>query len=438
MFKNKVIMPLFLSLLCILAFPYSAHARCTSTGASQTEDNRAALLSFGRVNMTDTYFQPVGSILSSIVVPSTAYKYGGATASTVLWECDKADLSSIYFLVATNGDDRVGGFFQIGQNDGLQDVYATKFAYVGLRQTMSGTVLSRYWQKVPVQTYTETSNGKIQIKLSDVPPLQAELIRVSSLTPTTGAASNYCGSGLYEASSSGTVYNCNQPNAYIQLVGPNLIHDNIGDDSAYKFVFWGADNGFGYRMQYSLLSNNATCVARNATPYVLFPTITVQALNDGQTREASFSVQIECSDSVQSGLSGGQTAIGIQVSPGAYKAAGTLGLINTNGGVNMLVSDNYGTDSNLAKGVGITLYNTTTQTKLVFLGQPDYSSSTPWASGTNSGWYPVLQGAQPMGASIAGYSYYQQQYTAALGKIPGETVTPGKVYATAYVMVKVQ
>nr|WP_306804328.1 fimbrial protein [Providencia sp. PROV145] len=191
-------------------------------------------------------------------------------------------------------------------------------------------------------------------------------------------------------------------------------------------------------MQYTVLSNNATCVARNATPYVLFPTITVQALNDGQTREASFSVQIECSDSVQSGLSGGQTAIGIQVSPGAYKAAGTLGLINTNGGVNMLVSDNYGTDSNLAKGVGITLYNTTTQTKLVFLGQPDYSSSTPWASGTNSGWYPVLQGAQPMGASIAGYSYYQQQYTAALGKIPGVTVTPGKVYATAYVMVKVQ
>lgn len=438
MFNKKAMLSLFLGIMFIFVLPVNAHARCTSTGATQTEDNRAALLSFGRVNMTDTYFQPIGSVLSSIVVPSTSYKYGGATASTILWECDLTDLPNIYFLVATNGDDRVGGFFQIGENDGLENVYATKFAYVGLRQTMSGVVLTRYWQKVPIQTYTETTNGKIQIKLSDIPPLQAELIRVSSLTPTSGAASNYCGSGLYYASSSGTTYNCNQPNSYIQLVGPNLTHDNIGDDSAYKFAFWGVDNGFGYRMQYTILSNNATCVARNATPYVLFPTVTTQALNDGQTREALFSVQIECSDSAQSGISGGQTAIGIQVSPGAYKAASTLGLINSNGGVNMLVSDNYETDPSLAKGVGINLYNTATQSKLVFLGQPDYSSSTPWASGTNSGWYPVLDGAQPIGASVAGYRYYQQQYTAVLSKIPGETVTPGKVYATAYVMVKVQ
>ena len=104
----------------------------------------------------------------------------------------------------------------------------------------------------------------------------------------------------------------------------------------------------------------------------------------------------------------------------------------------MLVSDNYETAPSLAKRVGINLSNTATKSKLVFLGQPDYSSSTPWASGTNSGWYLVLDGAQPIGASVAGYRYYQQQYTAVLSKIPGETVTPGKVYATAYVMVKVQ
>ncbi|WP_272539674.1 fimbrial protein [Providencia sp. PROV197] len=436
MLKIKLMVSLLLSILYLLAIP--AHARCFMTGAAQTEDERAALLPFGRVNMTDTYFQPVGSILSSIVVPPTSYNYGGATASTVLWECEKEDLPNIYFLVATNGDDRVGGFFQIGENDGLQEVYATKFAYVGLRQTMSGIVVTRYWQKIPIQTYTETSNGKIQIKLSDIPPLQAELIRVSSLTPATGARSNYCGSGLYEANSSGIVYACNQPNAYIQLVGPGLGHDNVGEDSSVYFRFWGADNGFGYRMQHTVLSNNATCVARNATPYVLFPTVTTQALNDGGTREASFSVQIECSDSAKSGISGGQTAIGIQVSPGSYRAAEKLGLINATGGVSMLLSDNYETDPNLARGVGIHLYNATTQAKLFFLGQPDYSSSTPWASGINSGWYPVLDGAQSMGVSVAGYSYYQQQYTAAISKIPGETVTPGKIYATAHVIVKVQ
>ncbi|EJD6475828.1 fimbrial protein [Providencia rettgeri] len=436
--KNNMLILLLALFSVTTIFSFSANARCTNTLVTQTEDGYSALLPFGRVNMTDTYFQPVGSVLASIVVPSTSYKHGGATASSILWECDKADLPDVYFLVATNGDDRDGGFFDIGGPDGLTDVYGTKFAYVGLRQTMAGVSITRTWKKVPLQSYTETSNGKIQIKLADIPPLQAELIRISSLLPISGSASAFCGTTQYRASSTGTNYACNQPNSYIQLVGPGLIHDQIGEDSAYRFLFWGADNGFGYRMQNSSLSNNATCVARNATPYVLFPTVPTQALNDLQTREAQFSVQVECSDAVSSGISGGQTAIGIQVSPGAFKAASNLGLINAQGGVQMLLSDNYETDPNIAKGVGISLYNSSTQKKLVFLGQPDYSSSTPWASGTNSGWYPVLEGAQPMGPSIAGYSYYQQQYTAVLGKIPGQTVTAGRVYATAYVIVKVQ
>lgn len=80
MFNKKAMLSLFLGIMLILVLPVNAHARCTSTGATQIEDNRAALLSFGRVNMADTYFQPIASTLSSIVVPSTSYKYVGATA----------------------------------------------------------------------------------------------------------------------------------------------------------------------------------------------------------------------------------------------------------------------------------------------------------------------------------------------------------------------
>ncbi|VFT69957.1 outer membrane protein [Escherichia coli] len=75
--------------------------------------------------MTDTYFAPVGSLLATTVVPSTNYTSGGASGSSVLWECDATDLPNIYFLVATNGDDRVGGFHNAGGPDGLSDVYAT-------------------------------------------------------------------------------------------------------------------------------------------------------------------------------------------------------------------------------------------------------------------------------------------------------------------------
>ncbi len=60
--------------------------------------------------MTDTYFAPAGSLLATTVAPPTNYTSGGATGSSVLWECDATDLPNIYFLVATNGDDRVGAF----------------------------------------------------------------------------------------------------------------------------------------------------------------------------------------------------------------------------------------------------------------------------------------------------------------------------------------
>ncbi|HGJ5866732.1 fimbrial protein [Arsenophonus nasoniae] len=435
------------SLLIITLFTisFAVSANCRITGVSQTEDNRSAQMLFGRVNLTDTYFQPVGSLLASIVVPPTAYTFGGANASSVLWICDEADLPQLYFLVATNGDDRVGGFHETGLIDGLPGVYASWLAYVGIKQTMAGVVVQRSWKRVPLTTYllvegSQQGKGKIHIRLQDIPPMQVELYRVSTIPPNN-AASNYCAGlgtrGLGYASATGTNYQCTQPNAYIQFVGPGIVHDNEGEDSAYNFRFWGVDNGFGYGLRQSItLSNNATCVARNATPLVLFPTISSQELLVGGTREADISVQIECSDDVNSGTTGGQTAIGIQVSPGAYRAAQGLNLINSQGGVMALVSDNYGVDPTLATGVGITLRNSVTQQPMVFVSQPGITGIGP--SGENAGWYPVLRDAKNLGPSVSGYTHYLHSYTAVLQQLPGQVIKPGKIYATAYVLVKVQ
>lgn len=425
----------------LLGLPMLGNAACTKSGVTQTEDNRTAQIPFGKVNLTNPYLQPVGSLLATAIVPPTNYTYGGANASSVLWTCDKADLPNVHFLVATNGDDRVGGFYDIGTSDGLPGVYATYFAYVGLKLSMSGITVSRYWQRVPLTSYAESGN-KIQIRLQDIPPLQAELYRISSL-PGTGAVSYYCGNNNTQGSGinfTGT-YTCTQPNAYIQLVGPGITHDNAGEDSAYKMQFWGADNGFGYGMRSAAtLSQTATCVARNATPLVLFEAMSVQQLQAGASAQANFSVQIECSDSAVSGTNSGQTALGIQVSPGAYSAAQSLGLVNASGGVNALVSDNYGNDPGLARGVGITLKNAGTGAAMPFVGQPGNTGNTPisYPTGPNAGWYPVLTGATAVGSSASGYSNYLQTFIASLQQLPGENVTPGKVRATAYVLVKVQ
>lgn len=418
-------------------------ATCTSSGISQTEDYLTALIPFGKINLFDTYFSPVGTLLSSVVVPPTNYTYGGATSSSVLWTCDESDLSAIYFLVATNGDDRVGGYYDIGATDGLSDVYATYFAYVGLKQTMSGVVLTRNWKKVPVTTYA-TSGTKIQIRLQDIPALQAELYRVSSL-PGTSPASYYCGNnntdgfGIVYGTTSGVTYSCTQPNSYIQLVGPGLAHDEIGEDSATHYDFWGVDNGFGYGMRaVNRLYNTPTCVARSATPLVLLPTISINDLNNGQTSTASFTVSVECSDSVNSGTANSQTALGFQVSSGAYSAAQMLGLINSSGGVSMLLSDNY-TASTTAQGVGINIaYSYAPSTPLTLIGQSGTDPLNSNYMGNSAGWYPVLDNAESAGSSVSGYTHYNYNFIATLKKIDGQTVTAGKVRSTVTVLVKVQ
>lgn len=441
----KTVHFLIKTLLVVTAGLLSVQAwgRCSSSGVSQTEDNRTALIPFGKVNLYDAYFYPVGTQLASVVVPPTNYTYGGATASSVLWTCDITDLPDIYFLVATNGDDRVGGYYDIGVTDGLTDVYATYFAYVGIRQTIGGVTISRTWKRVPVTTY-ETSGTQIKIRLQDIPVLEAELYRVSSL-PGTGANSSYCGNnntagwGIVYGTTSGENYSCTQPNAYIQLVGSGLTHDEEGEDSANRYRFWGVDNGFGYGMRaVNRIYNTPTCVARSATPVVLLPTISINDLNNGLTSSAPFNVSVECTDNVTSGTANSQTALGFQVSSGAYSAAQTLGLVNANGGVEILLSDDY-TASTAAQGVGITLaYSNLPDTALTLIGQSGTDPLNSTYMGRSAGWYPILDNALAAGSSVSGYTNYTYNFLATLRKIEGQTVTAGKVRSTVTVMVKIQ
>ncbi|EFC5412881.1 fimbrial protein [Escherichia coli] len=444
MSKSTFLHILISSIILVALIQSSAWATCSNTRVGQTEDGRSALIEFGKINLTDTYFAPVGSLLATTVVPSTNYTSGGASGSSVLWECDATDLPNIYFLVATNGDDRVGGFHNAGGPDALSDVYATWFAFVGLKQTMAGVTIGRYWKKVPITSYA-TQGTKIQIRLQDIPALHAELYRISTLPDTAGATS-YCGNtnadgdGVGYAKPSGTPYNCTQPNAYIQLSGTSGIpfaHDEVGEDSADHYDFWGGDNGFGYGMRsVNRLYNNATCVARSATPLVLLPTIAEAQLNAGMESTANFNVRVECSNSVQSGISDTQTALGIQVSEGAYTAAQKLGIINSNGGVSALVSDNYDA-AEMAKGVGIYISNSAQpDTEMTLVGQPGIAKLPP--GGNAAGWYPVFEGATLEGATHPGYSGYSYSFIARLKKLPNQTVSAGKVRATAYILVKMQ
>lgn len=432
-----------LVLLVTLTAVTTSYARCVRSylGMSATDSN-ATPLDFGKLNLTSAYLQPVGSVLGHTVVPPT---HRGIPLSTVLWTCDEADLPHIYFLVATNGDEPFGGHVETGASDGLSGVYATWWQYIGLKQSMAGVTLSRYWQKINIENY-QKADGKIQIRLMDIPPLEATLYKISSLpsfTRGTLCNRNMIVSGSYKSGKLSTIgtASCNQPSAYIQLAGNNNVnivphHDQIGEDSNINFAFWGANNGFAYGLNTSTNSNLSqvqTCVARTATPTVLFQAIPAQQINNGSTAEANFNVEVECSNAAKSGVATDHTAIGFQPSNAAYVNAQKLGLINSNGSVQYLVSDQY-QQSTYAKGVGIQLENSTTGTKMHFLNQ--YAIS---GGGQSAGWYPVLEGdPSPIGSNQSGYRSYVQQYKAILKKIPYLDVKPGKVKATATVVVKIQ
>ncbi|WP_315904190.1 fimbrial protein [Serratia proteamaculans] len=124
----------------------------------------------------------------------------------------------------------------------------------------------------------------------------------------------------------------------------------------------------------SSLSYTATCVARNVTPLVILPTISVSQLTAGQTSQAQFTINIECDNAAVSGVSTNNTALGLQVPYDSYAAAQQLGLVNANGGVSYLLSSGYGSDSSVATGVGIALSNASNGTPINFVGWARCSS----------------------------------------------------------------
>lgn len=216
--------------------------------------------------------------------------------------------------------------------------------------------------------------------------------------------------------------------------------DPIGSDSATNYATWGTGrwNAMGMgTAPISSLTYTATCVARNVTPLVILPTISVSQLTAGQTSQAQFTINIECDNAAVSGVSSNNTALGLQVPYESYVAAQQLGLVSANGGVSYLLSSGYGTDSSIATGVGIALANAGNGAPMNFVGWARCSAGQ-CPQGNDAGWYPVLNGASGGGSTAAGFTHYTTQLTATLARLPGQTVTAGKVDARAYVWVKVQ
>lgn len=404
-------------------------------GACDTCNGKLGLPSV--INVSDPSFQPYPTLLAASVAPITQY---GATAGydpeRVFFRCAAED--AVYEMFSTNGDDLYSGWYQggdsVGISIGLTAAYRTAWPNVLLRLTHveTGQYFTDVWRERQLTGLDIDSRGFQLVKAKNLSAVRAELFS-APLESTQG----------YSPNTKSQIYGRTQPAGYIAIKGPGLSYPRVGETHYGNWSGW-YSNWPGAIGLYNdvTLKRYPTCAVTNVTPHVVFPSISIGEVNAGGSREMPFQVDFKCQSGVlssttpstsQTGTSG--TALGIKVSAGALAASSGLGLVNASGGLSYLVSDRYG-QPGMAQGVGIRLLRNGSVMNLL--------ANEDSANGSNAearGWYPVIGAASNQTGNNGGISQYSETFRARLEKLTVgtmPTVTPGKVEATAQVVIRVQ
>ncbi|MGI2058899.1 fimbrial protein [Shewanella baltica] len=384
------------------------------------DDQNRGMLNLPVINITDESFQPNGTLLASSIVPFTTYgKNGGYDPEQVLFRCDAADENELYEVYAVNGRDAFSGMYEDGVYFGVERGYATYIDSLvsRVKNNSSGQYFSRLWQYRSLTGLDRDAQGRILVKAKNFTDITVELFRIVS-------------GGGYVSS----VYDYNQPAAYIAFAGPGLTYplegrDSISHNSGFSSTWPG--NISLYNQLY--IRRAGGCAVTNVTPYVLFPTVTIDELTRGVTREANIQINYRCQASANiNGPAVNANAIAFKIGSSNYLEARALGLLNLDA-VTHLVSDGYG-NNNVAKGVGVTLVRSDGVDQ-PFLHFEYRTSLDAQYDAKKDGWRPLL-GNQV--GSIDGNYQYSDNYQVIFGKLPGITPTAGKYHAKAEVLIRVQ
>ncbi|EST16864.1 fimbrial family protein [Pseudomonas putida S610] len=383
------------------------------------------------INVSDPSFQPYGSLIASAVAPFTQY---GATAGYnpehVFFRCAAQD--AVYEMFSTNGDDVYSGWFQggdsVGNTLGLRSAYRTAWTNVLLRLTHleTGQLFTDIWQERRLTGLDVDSRGYQLVKAKNLSAVRAELFSAPK-----DPSYNY-----YSETVPSQLYGYAQAAAYIAIKGPGLAYPTVGQTHYGNWSGW-YGNWPGALGLYNkvTLKRYPTCSVTSVTPYVVFPSISVSEINAGGRREMPFQVNFRCQSNMLNSTSANGTAIGIKVSSGALAASSSLGLVNAQGGLAYLLADRYG-QAGVAQGVGIQLLRDGAPINL--LANED-SANGSGAAGR--GWYPVISSAANLTGTVNGIGQYTETFRARLEKLSTgtmPTVRPGRVEATAQVVIRVQ
>ena len=420
------------SLLMVTFFTSSALATCVQEFANgQGGDGSGGVpLVFGPVTLQPAEFMPTGLIGSTTasVGQAGAFKEGG---DQLLFTCDLADKGKTYENFATNGDSNVGGL-----NGNGEGVYQTFFPFIGIKITRDrdGKVFSRYWQQSPIEGHEE--GGKLKFYARDFSSVTAEIYRFPA-TYRGGGTKWGCGDPASD-NASGIGYTCPQPNAYTVFVGPGWNdHQDItpGSDSYSNYGGFGYSNWIGFGMVYSAANKFSQsswgCRVLNYTNPVFLPQVTIRDLKSGVKTGADFTVTYRCGgpsveDAIHkdAGVGPGKISVAFQTNnPRPANAPGDAQWMP------YLVSDNYG-QAGYASNVGIAITASGSDTPFGFI-------RSSYTDDYTKGWFSLLTGEASRSSNSDRQVDITSRYFASYAILnAADTVTPGRVDATAHIVVR--
>lgn len=445
-------------LLTLMLFPFLASAACYKITTTTTNPNSVLYTEPGKgtakkwtgsidtsgsmgttpkvINVNNNQFQPLGSLVASGFVPFIEAGYESYDPDQILFRCNADEDGKLREFYSTNGDYLYGGNKLVNPALGLQETYISLARGLGIRikNTVTGEYYSRYWKSRPLTNLERDSKGWILVKAKDFSNMEVELFKINyektaDMPPAQSA--------------SGLINFINQPAGYIAFQGPGyspLLKDGADHLTNYSGFFdaWPGAVNMSRRIY---IRNASTCFVRNVTPYVSFPLVTINELASGKKVTLPITIDFYCQlappasdgmSNIASGTGAGQTAMGFLPRPTNVNKAIELGLTVPNGAaITHLVTDGYGTDSNMAKGVGVRIYRPS--------GMPLNLLSTlaNEGQGDGYGWYPIYDDASSVSYNN-GIADLSKTLYASLEALPREKITAGKFNATLQVIIQVQ
>lgn len=393
-------------------------------GAADSNFGSLGLLNV--IGITDTYFQPVGTLIAkSPNAPMTQYgQTGGFNPEQVLYRCDAADEGQLFESYATNSDNYYSGGSLVTEPGVPTHTYMLNSPNLGfrIRNDTTQEYVTRNWRYRPLTNLDRDDKNKILVKAKNFSSMSVELIKISSPAVTDGP--------FQPSTSYSNTYSYNQPLGYTTFVGPGVPGCSEGQLGTCYTGFHASWPGNISIANNLLIRRARTCAFKSVTPYVTFPPISAIALKQGQKVAAQFTLNYTCGMGALTGTDPSMNAVGFKVSSEAHQAAISEGLTTIGTGVTKLLSRGYGTDPSIAVGVGIELAREDGGT-MYWLTNENQAMG-----GAFNGWHGLNGQILPGGVLEKEYSERFNVYLSANGStiVP----TPGAVYATAEVFIRMQ